>query len=110
RVDINSAIDFYNQHVYNRPQDVFPAVHRLVKIAEKQKDPLPLAKTYQFMGSLYFQVKADYDSATYYLQKAEILYNALESTEATDGQAMVLHNFRSEEHTSELQSRENLVC
>lgn len=93
RVDINSAIDFYKQHVYNRPQDVFPAVQRLVKIAEKQKDPLPLAKTYQFMGSLYFQVKADYDSATYYLQKAEILYNALESTEATDGQAMVLHNF-----------------
>lgn len=93
RVDIDSTIDSCKQYVYNRPQDVFSVIQRLVKIAEKQKDPLPIAKTYQFMGSLYFQVKADYDSATYYLQKAEILYNALESEEAIDGKGMVFHNF-----------------
>ncbi|NGM63177.1 tetratricopeptide repeat protein [Sphingobacterium sp. SGG-5] len=93
RVDIKSVLDASKAHIYNQPAAVFKVVKNIVSIAERQKAPLALAQSYQFMGSCYFQVKADYDSASYYLHQAEELYNTLDTKEATEGKAMVFHNF-----------------
>lgn len=93
RVDISSVLDSCKQYIYHRQHELFPVIQKVVKIAENQKEDLPIAKSYLFMGALYFQVKADYDSASYFLNKAEKLYHKIGSTEGIEGRAMVFHNY-----------------
>lgn len=93
KVNIKAVIEATKGHFYSHPTETFKIAERTVGIAERQKEPLALAQSYQFMGTCYFHVKADYDSSSYYLQKAEKLFRSLHSKEATEGNAMVLHNF-----------------
>jgi len=93
KVNVKSVLDEIKTYVYSYPSETFKAGKKLVKIAEKQQDPLQKAQSYQFLGTCYFQVKAAYDSATYYLQQAEQIYSSLDSEEGTNGRAMISHNF-----------------
>ncbi|TYR38439.1 tetratricopeptide repeat protein [Sphingobacterium phlebotomi] len=93
KVNIKAVIEASKSYFYSHPTETFKTAERTISIAERQKEPLALAQSYQFMGTCYFQVKADYDSSFHYLEKAEQLFRSLRSKEATEGNAMVLHNF-----------------
>src|SRR5690606_37779854 len=95
KVNIKSALEASKSRIYSHPVDTFNLAKQTLRIAERQKAPLALAQSYQFMGSCYFQVKADYDSAVYFLQKAEKMFHVLHEKDAVEGNAMVLHNFGS---------------
>jgi len=93
KVNIKSVLEASKSRIYSHPAETFNLAKQTLRIAERQKAPLALAQSYQFMGSCYFQVKADYDSAVYFLQKAEKMFHALHEKDAVEGNAMVLHNF-----------------
>lgn len=92
KVSVKPVIDAGKDYVYKHPAVALTIAERILSIAEKQKEVLPLAQGYQFMGACYFQVKAEYDSASYYLQQAEQLYSSLHLKEAVKGRAMIFHN------------------
>lgn len=92
-VAIKSVLDEGKNYVVSHPTEVFQLIQKVSKIAENQKDDLSKAQTYQFLGALHFQVKANYDSSSIYLKKAENLFEKLKSKPASEGLAMVYHNF-----------------
>lgn len=92
-VNIKALLGASKPRLYSHPAETFELAEQTLRIAERQKVPLALAQSYQFLGSCYFQVKADYDSAVYFLQKAEKLFHTLNEKEAVEGNAMVLHNY-----------------
>lgn len=92
-INIKALIDATKSHLYSHPTETFRVAKKTLSFAEKDNEPLTLAQSYQFMGVCHFQVTADYDSATFYWQKAEQAFRSLASREATEGLAMTLHNF-----------------
>ncbi|SFS89660.1 Signal transduction histidine kinase [Sphingobacterium wenxiniae] len=93
KVHIKLLLEDSKKHMYSHPTETFHLAERVLNIAEMQKDKLGRARSYQFLGICHFQVTADYDSAVFYLQKAERLFLSLPSKEAIEGNAMVQHNF-----------------
>ncbi|TYR38438.1 tetratricopeptide repeat protein [Sphingobacterium phlebotomi] len=82
-----------DSYYYNNPSSMLEVAEKVLSIAEKQKDPLERARSYQFMASCYYNIKTDYDSTFYYLQQAEKLYNTLNSKEAITAKASVFNNY-----------------
>src|SRR5690606_24737311 len=93
KVSIKSLLNAVKEFPYNQPLQAFETAQRVVSIAERQKEPLAIAQSLQFLGSCYFQVKADYDSAVHYFARAKTLYDAQHSEDDLEGMATVLHNF-----------------
>ena len=92
KVAIKPVIDMGRNYVYTAPGLALSIARKSFDIAERQNEILPLAQSSLFMGVCFFQVKADYDSAAYFLQQADKLYSTLQLKEAVKGRAMVSHN------------------
>lgn len=93
KLNIATLLETEKKRVYSHPTETFNLAKKTLSIAKRQRVPLELAQSYQFMGVCYFQIKADYDSAIYCFGKAQQLFRSLNQKEAVEGLAMVFHNF-----------------
>lgn len=92
-VNVKAVLDEGKKYVYTNPSLTPIIAERAVSVAEKQKRPLAVAQSYQFMAAVWFQTKADYDSTAHYLDQAEKIYSTLQSEDALNGMGMVYHNY-----------------
>lgn len=96
KVNVNSMLETGRGYLYTHPEKALEIARKGVAIAEEQGDPLQRANGYRSLAACLFQVKAEYDSTTFYLQKAEQLYEKSRSSsrlkETLSGLASVYHN------------------
>src|SRR5690606_9325087 len=71
KVMIDSLLVKGNILMHSAPANAMELARRAISIAEKQKNPLDLANSFQFQGVCYAQIKANFDSAFHYFDKAE---------------------------------------
>ena len=91
-VNVDSVLQSANYLLYSNPEQAMKLTRQINSIAAKQRDPIQLAHTFQFLGICFSAVEANYDSAFHYFDRAEQLYKENPSDAATLGMGRIMHN------------------
>ena len=93
RINVDSVIARGKVYFYTNPPLADELARKMRMVAEAQNDPLPLARTYNALGTIYMQIAVNFDSAIHYLGLAEQIFRNQDSKEALIGEGGVNHNY-----------------